>query len=439
MMLSRRAFLAEAALAASAATTSCVSRPAESDDLPPAYSSADGRWTDLRQQFDLSDDYIHLSALLIASHPRGVRDAIDRYRRELDRNPATYLPQHNTKLQAEARKAAADYLEGEADEVALTDSTTMGLGLLYAGLHVTAGQELLTTSNDYYATHEALRAASKRTGATVREAALYEDGERASEAQLVDRVIHAIAPHTRAVALTWVHSSTGVKLPLAAISEALEQINRDRDDEDRVLLCVDGVHGFGVEDARVIDLGVDFFAAGCHKWLFGPRGTGILWGGRRSWRRVQPTVPSFTDDEVWQSWLENREPESPSSAARVSPGGFKPFEHQWAIPEAFALHKRLGKAQIARRTHDLARQLKEGLAHMEHVRLITPMEDDLSAGIVCFDIDGMRPHAVVRGLRERRIVATVTPYATTHARLTPSIINTEVEIDTALRAIRELT
>jgi len=76
---------------------------------------------------------------------------------------------------------------------------------------------------------------------------------------------------------------------------------------------------------------------------------------------------------------------------------------------------------------------------MEHVRLITPMEDDLSAGIVCFDIDGMRPHAVVRALRERRIVATVTPYATTHARLTPSIINTEAEIDAALRAIRELT
>jgi selenocysteine lyase/cysteine desulfurase len=439
MMLSRRAFLAEAVLAASAATTSCISRPTESDDLPPPYTSGDGRWADLRQQFDLSDDDIHLSALLIASHPRDVRDAIDRYRRELDRNPATYLPQHNTRLQSEARKAAAEYLEAEADEIALTDSTTMGLGLLYAGLHVAAGQELLTTSNDYYATHEALRAASKRTGATVREIPLYEDGDGVSEAQLIDRVIQAVGAHTRAVALTWVHSSTGVKLPLPAISEGLERINRGRDDEDRVLLCVDGVHGFGVEDAGVKDLGADFFAAGCHKWLFGPRGTGILWGRRRSWRRVHPTVPSFTDDEVWQSWLQNREPESPSSAARVSPGGFKPFEHQWAIPEAFALHKRLGKAQIARRTHDLARQLKEGLGRMGHVRLITPMEDELSAGIVCFDIDGMRPHAVVRALRERRIVATVTPYATTHARLTPSIINTEAEIDTALRAVRELT
>jgi selenocysteine lyase/cysteine desulfurase len=57
---------------------------------------------------------------------------------------------------------------------------------------------------------------------------------------------------------------------------------------------------------------------------------------------------------------------------------------------------------------------------------------------VCFDVDGMRPHAVVRALRERGILATVTPYATRHARLTPSVINTEVEIEAALRAVREL-
>jgi isopenicillin-N epimerase len=380
-----------------------------------------------------------MCALLIASHPRDVREAIDRYRRELDRNPTIYLQEHNAVLQANARAAAADYLGVDPDEVALTESTTMGLGLLYSGLRLTSGHEVLTTLNDYYATHEALRAASSRSGVSVRKTRLYQDGEHVSEEQLVDRLTRSISPRTRAIAVTWVHSSTGVKLPLPAISNALHAINARRRADNRVLLCVDGVHGFGVEATAMRDLGADFFAAGCHKWLFGPRGTGILWGRKEAWPAVRPTVPSFTDKEVWHSWIERRDPRGSSTAARVTPGGFKAFEHQWAMREAFEFHLRTGKERIARRTHDLALQLKEGLARMPHVRLITPMDVRLSAGIVCFDVHGMRPREVIERLRARRIIATITPYATPHARLTPSIVNTEEEVERALEAVHGLT
>jgi isopenicillin-N epimerase len=58
---------------------------------------------------------------------------------------------------------------------------------------------------------------------------------------------------------------------------------------------------------------------------------------------------------------------------------------------------------------------------------------------VCFDVDGMAPAAVVRRLRERRIIASVAPYATPHVRLTPSIRNSPAEIETVLRELRTLT
>lgn len=441
MGISRRRFLAQTAIGMSVVTTSCTRAP-EDQALNSGVASASevsDKWGLVRSEFDLSDEYVHMSALLISSHPRRVQDAIETYRRELNHNPVGYLVQNNQKLQARAREAAAEYLECDAGEVALTDSTTMGLGLLYGGLRLEPAQEVLTTSNDYFATHEALRAASDRTGASMREIELYEHGENVSEEELVHRVINAVAPRTRAVALTWVHSSTGLKMPLAQIAEGLQEINRNRDENDRVLLCVDGVHGFGVESARMKELGADFFAAGCHKWLFGPRGTGVLWGRNDAWAAVRPTIPSFTDDVVWQSWLEDRDPDGPSTAARVTPGGFKAFEHQWALPEAFEFHHRIGTDRIATRTHALARQLKEGLARMPHVRLITPMDEGLSAGIVCFDVEGMRPHSVVRRLRDRRIIATVTPYARMHARLTPSILNTAQEIERALEAVRAVT
>ena len=41
----------------------------------------------------------------------------------------------------------------------------MGLGLVYNGLKLQPGQQILTTLHDYYATHESLRLAAERSGA----------------------------------------------------------------------------------------------------------------------------------------------------------------------------------------------------------------------------------------------------------------------------------
>ena len=121
----------------------------------------------------------------------------------------------------------------------------MGLGLLYGGIVVRPDQHVLTTEHDFYATHEALRLRAERTGASVEQVRLYDDPAAASEDEVVGRLVDAITASTRVVAVTWVHSGTGVKLPIAAMSAALAELNRERDDADRALLCVDGVHGLG--------------------------------------------------------------------------------------------------------------------------------------------------------------------------------------------------
>jgi isopenicillin-N epimerase len=395
-------------------------------------------WDAVRAQFALTDDFIHMAAMLISSHPKPVHDAINEYRRAIDANPLTYLFQNNRSLQDEARSSSGAYLGVPGSDIALTDSTTMGLALVYNGLRLSPDHEILTTEQDYYVTHEATRLAAKRTGAKVRKISLYEQIEGISEEQIVETLARALTPATRVVALTWVHSSTGLKLPLRRIADALNEVNATRDDATRVLFCVDGVHGFGIEDVVFSDLGCDFFVAGCHKWLFGPRGTGLVAGTPRAWEATLPTIPSFTDSESWQAWASGSEPSGPTSASRFTPGGYKAFEHVWALPRAFAFHQAIGKARVAERTHQLASQLKEGLRAMPNVTVHTPLSDKLSAGIVSFDVEGLSPGAVVNRLREKRIIASVAPYAVPHVRLTPSIQNTAAEIETVLQEVRAL-
>jgi selenocysteine lyase/cysteine desulfurase len=415
--LTRRGLLARAGLAAGALALGKTELAEAAPDLRD--------WRSVRAQFALDSDRIHLASFLLAAHPRPVRNAIERHRRRLDANPVDYLHGNEGRFTEAARGGAARFLGVQPSEVALTDSTTMGLGLLYTRLALRPEDEVLTTEHDFYATHESLRL----SGARVRRVAVYDDPRRASVDEIVSRLRRAVSDRTRVVALTWVHSSTGVQLPLRAIARALPE---------RVLLCVDGVHGFGADASTMRDLGCDAFASGCHKWLYGPRGTGVLWANERVRELTRPVIPSFDDGASYGAWLSGSAPGGIADGPRLTPGGFHSFEHRWALAQAFAFHEQIGRARVEARIRKLVNRLRSGLEDMRSVRLRTPSAVAVSAGLVCFEVDGHDPGDVVARLAARRIVASVTPYARRYVRLGPGIVNTEADIDAVLRALRAI-
>ena len=227
--LDRRQFLVRTGLGLAAGALAQV--PAPDRGAAVASGRAMPRlddWTAVRDQFSLTRDQIHLGGLLLASHPAPVREAIEAHRAGLDENPVHYLHQQGPRLEAAVLRAAADYLGASPTDIALTDSTTMGLGLLYNGLNVREGEEILTTRHDFFATHESLRLKAARVGASLRMITLYDRPEAASEAEIVDNVARAIGPRTRVLAVTWVHSSTGVKLPIRRIARTASPFSPSR-------------------------------------------------------------------------------------------------------------------------------------------------------------------------------------------------------------------
>jgi len=431
----RRDFLVRTGQVLGAAVIASALKQAEA--LAGSQASPALAWEEIRSQFNLAPGLIHMSGFFLASHPKPVREAIEQYRQALDANPIEYWFENIGKCEAAVAAAAAHYLGVDPGDIALTDSTTMGLGLLYGGLKLRKDQEILTTTHDHYSTETSLRLRAERTGASIRKILLYHDAASKSVAEIVDNAMKAVTPQTRVFALTWVHSCTGVKLPVRAIADGLKTVNASRDEKDRVLLCVDGVHGLGIDGTTMPDLGCDFFVAGCHKWMFGPRGTGLVWGTPAAWSAATATIPTF-DDAAYEMWMEVR-PQAPVPVgATMSPGGFHSFEHRWALDRAFQFHQNMGKERVAERIHSLNRQLKEGLAKMPNVKLYTPMSDELSAGIVCFDVQGMKADDVVSALRKKNIIASVTPYKTLYARLSPGLLTSPADVEAVLAAIREI-
>jgi selenocysteine lyase/cysteine desulfurase len=425
----RRDFLAGSGVAAGAlalGTAGCTSNGAS------AATSDDGKgkkkqpkfdrlsWKSVREQFPLAPDLLHYAPFLLASHPQMVADAIESARRDLDADPAKAIANAGS-LEGNVRSLAGTYLEAEAEDIALTDSTTAGLGLVYGGLRLAPSHEVVTTVHDHYATHEALRLAAARTGATVRKIRLYDKPAQATVDSIVGKIVAAITPATRVLALTWVHSGSGVRLPMTSIAEALTVVNARRDAAAQVLLCLDGAHGVGVENRTVEQLGCDFLISGTHKWLFGPRGTGMVWGKPAAWARVSTTIPSFAPVAI-EAWANGTTPSDDWPGQLATPGGYHSFEHRWALTEAFKFHLMIGKDRIERHTKLQALYLKQGLAEVRGVEVITPLDDNLSSGIVTVRPSRRDPYELVELLRGRNIVAAVTPDTPRYVRFGPSLM-----------------
>ncbi len=444
MTLARRQLL-KSLVAASLFPAIRLDRSSPPRSRPLLGLGGDPDWLAIRALFPLAPDWTHLSSFLFVSHPKPVADAIDHFRKKLD-SDATWI-EIAAFSDAEGRpftavkRALADYIGGSPTEIALTSNTTTALAMVYHGLRIRQGQEVLTTEHDHYSHHESIRYAAARSGCGVRYIALFDTPAAARADQIVERIARAITPATRAVGVTWVQSSTGIKLPIAGIAEAVARTNRGRTPADRCLLIVDGVHGFANQDVDIARLGADFFASGGHKWLFAPRGTGFLWGRSDAWPELRPTIPSFdpdTIDTTFGAWGARTEL-PPTQAAFVSPGGFMAYEHLLAIPAAVELHRTIGRDRIASRIAELNGAFRAGAARIPGLTLHTPRDPALSAGISCFEVQGLIPGQIVARLAEKKIRTTTSPYKVSYARVSAGIMNRPEEIELVLREIRALS
>ncbi|SDZ64201.1 pyoverdine-tailoring periplasmic protein PvdN [Pseudomonas salomonii] len=415
-MTDRRTFLKQAGvLAASLPLGSALLAHAQAAAQAPATNDP---WTGFKQLFTQDPDYLHFSNFLVTSHPRPVREAIERYRQQIDRNPGLAMDwglEETWIREGQVREWAGRYLNAQPAQIALTGSTSEGLAMIYGGIKLRPDQEILTTEHEHYATQNVLDFRVARQGTQVRRIRLFERASQVSSDEVLGNIKRAIRPTTRVLGMTWVQSGSGVKLPIGEIGKLVEELNRNRDDNDRILYVVDGVHGFGVENLDFPAMRCDFFIAGTHKWMFGPRGTGLVCARDAENKYVTPMVPTFSEDTNF--------------ATTMTPGGYHAFEHRWAADEAFKLHLQLGKAQVEARIHALNSELKTQLLAHPQIELVTPRSTDLSAGFSFFRVKNQDSEAVVTHMLKNRVVIdAVDRDVGPVIRTSPGLLNSSDEI-----------
>ena len=253
----------------------------------------------------------------------------------------------------------------------MTDSTTMGLGVVYGGLRLEPGDEVLTTEHDFYSTHEALRlAAGSHAVRPCGEWRSTTTRPPPTRTRSSARLLEGVTPvdqgdRDHVDALEHRREAPG-RAPSPTRSTA--------GDAEPPLLCVDAVHALGVEAEALPDLGCDVLVAGTHKWLFGPRGTGIVWANERAWAAMDPGDPAVRGRQL-PGLDRRRRPDAhrrwhaasrPAATTPSSTAGRSPTPSGSTSTSASRPSTSAPTAQ--------ATQLKAGLAEIAALRVVTPTD-----------------------------------------------------------------
>ncbi len=175
------------------------------------------------------------------------------------------------------RSKVAEFLGVKANNICLTDNTTMGLSMTLMGLNFQPDDRVVMTNHEHTAIRSPLNVLRDRMGLRI-ETRSFPPAEslgQISATELLD-TLFPDAPELRgakALCVSHVYPTTGVRLPLRALREKADELGIP-------YLIVDGAQALGM-----INLGShedridssDFYACPGHKWLNGPPSTGVLY------------------------------------------------------------------------------------------------------------------------------------------------------------------
>ena len=175
------------------------------------------------------------------------------------------------------RERVASFLNVGKNNICLTDNTTMGLSMTLMGLDFSRNDRVVTTDHEHMAIRSPLRVLKERVGIEIVSRSFPSTSvlNKMNATQLLDALFpdDSELRGAKALCVSHVYPTTGVRLPLRALRQKADQLNIS-------YLVVDGAQAFGMLDLTTPDEDIrhcDFYACPGHKWLNGPPSTGVLY------------------------------------------------------------------------------------------------------------------------------------------------------------------
>jgi selenocysteine lyase/cysteine desulfurase len=386
------------------------------DRSPEEIARDETFWREIQQSFTVDRSLINLNNGGVSPSPRIVQDAMRRYL-ELSNEAPVHTMWRILEPQIESVRARLAASFGcDAEEMAITRNASEALEICQFGLDLKAGDEVLTTNQDYPRMINTWKQRERREGIKINYISF--PVPPPSMDDLYQRFERAITPRTKVIHFCHITNLTGQIFPVKRIC----QLGRERGIE----VIVDGAHAFAHFPFKHADLDCDYYGTSLHKWLLAPHGTGFLYVRKSKIKTLWPLMAADKKQD--------------EDIRKFEEIGTHPAANHNAIAEALTFHEGIGIERKAARLRYLKNRWAERLKAHKLVRLLTPFDPEQSCGLALFDIEGVDPGKLGAHLWDRHRII-VTPIAHEEfrgIRVTPNVYTTLNEIDIFCDAVEKV-
>lgn len=357
----------------------------------------------------LDPGVIHLQTGTLGLTPRPVFDAMVAAARRVESNPLTAAYGPGKDELDRVRIKAAALLGCTMDEIVLTGSTTSGMNMIAEGLRLAPGDRIVTTDQEHHGGMLGWQWLARRRGVAV-DVVPIPPGTTDQQA-ILDLFAQAITPATKVVSFSHILYSIGLRMPAAKICA----MARARG----AIAVIDGAQAVGAIPVDVKALGCHVYATSGHKWLLGPKGTGMLYiaGG------------TALDAMELQSGRQ----------ANSDAAGIGNIAGLHGLGAAIDYLQVIGIARIERHNLALCRLLGDELKSFPRVTLAGAIAGPLASQLLTFTVAGadMKKLRATLADQHRIHVRAVDQNDYAGLRVSPHLFNTADDIETLVRALRQ--
>jgi len=261
----------------------------------------------------------------VSPSPRVVQDAVRRYLEFSNEAPVRNMWQIlEPQIEAVRQRLAASF-GCDVDEMAITRNASEALEIVQLGIPLQAGDEVLTTTQDYPRMLTTWRQRARREGIVLK--TIQFPVPPPSQNDLADRLLNAVTPKTRVIHICHITNLTGQIFPVRQICQQARAKG--------IEVIVDGAHAYAHFPFTRDALDCDYYGTSLHKWLLAPHGTGFLYVRKEKIPKIYPLMAA--------------PPEMDANIRKFEEIGTHPAANHNAIAEALTFHEAIGAERKAAR------------------------------------------------------------------------------------------
>src|SRR5881296_3803202 len=364
-------------------------------------------WATIQNAFTVTRGIINLNNGGVSPSPRLVTEALVRYIWQQEDATAYTMWQILEPQSETIRTGLAELFGCDREEIAITRNASESLEILLMGMDFKPGDEILTTTQDYPRMLTTLRQREKRENLKLKLIQVPIPPKNLNE--ITAAFEKGITDRTRLILISHQINITGQITPVKAVCEMARAKG--------IETIVDGAHSFGQFYFKQKDLACDYFGTSLHKWLFAPKGTGLLFVKRDKIEKLWPLMAA--------------EAKQASDIRKFEEIGTHSAAPKLAIGEAILFHNGIGSKRKEARLRYLSRYWMNRLKNIPKVRFNTSFDPAQMCAIANVQIEGLEQGKIGSYLFSQHHIFT-TPIVHEEfqgLRITPNLYITLKELD----------